>query len=86
MYFVVDILDGKTLVEEKVYARKVYTNVQQNHFQLENSHFKNCPQPQNLYIRNYEHFEIMIKVESRRRLYSTEGKPLESELSLRPSQ
>lgn len=53
IYFLVEIYDGKLLVEEKAYARKVYATVTPNHLRLETANFKKCPNNQILVIHNY---------------------------------
>jgi hypothetical protein len=52
-YFLLEIFDGKLLVEEKAYARKIYATVAPNHLRLETTYFKKCPSNQVVTIHNY---------------------------------
>lgn len=85
VYFFIDLYDEQRLVEEKVYPRRVFATVTPNHLRLETAHLRNCPLPHTLALKNYEIFPIDLYIEHKKRLYSSEGAPLDQPSRVHPT-
>jgi hypothetical protein len=85
VYFFIELYDGQRLVEEKIYPRRIFAAVTPNHLRLESPYFRNCPSGQQVAIKNYEIFDISVRVDHKRRLFTSDGAPLDSKLRIAPT-
>lgn len=84
-YFCIEIYDGNILAEQKVYAKKVTATITPNHLRLETHVFRNCPRYQTVVIKNYEIFEIGVKIDADKHFDTIEGISLKDEVMLQPT-